>query len=597
MRRFPSSIQEYTHRYTIRLLPFLALLILASVPLNPYPQNYFRSPLGIPITLAGSFAEMRANHFHSGLDIKTNGKSGYRVYATASGWISRIAVSPSGFGNALYVTHPNGFVTVYAHLDRFSEAVAGFVKSKQYERESFAIDLFPSRNQFEITQGEVIAFSGNSGSSSGPHLHFEIRNERTGWPENPLLFGFEIPDTRAPRIIRMKLYAIGDSSRIRVHDTRTGGWRTISGGKSIVLEMTRENGSYRFERVDKIEASGQIGLGIQTYDYHNGSNNRLGTYHISLTANEMALFSSKLERFSFEQTRYINAHIDYAEYVEHRRWIQRSYVLPGNALPIYETSHDGLLRLEPGKNYEMQYELIDTFENTTRFNFSISGIDTNYTADPGGEHDEMETIRYDRPFYFASEAFRVSIPSGTLYEDVTLQYESFENPSDNTYSSVHRFQNRSIPVHSRFTLAINGSAVPERLRDKALIATLGRNNKLSSAGGSFHNGYVETRVRGFGDFVIAVDSLAPRIRPLNISPGKNLARQSSIRLQISDNLSGISSFRGEIDGQWVLFSYDAKYALLKYTFDGSLETGKHTLVLEVKDRKGNTAYYEVSFTR
>ena len=168
MRRIPSSIQSKLRGYTIRTLPVLSLLLLASVPVNPYPQDYFRSPLGIPITLAGSFAEMRSNHFHSGLDIKTNGKSGYRVYATAEGWISRIVVSPSGFGNALYVTHPNGYVTVYAHLDRFSKNVAEYVRRKQNERESFSTDLFPSRDLFKFMQGDVIAYSGNSGSSSGP---------------------------------------------------------------------------------------------------------------------------------------------------------------------------------------------------------------------------------------------------------------------------------------------------------------------------------------------------------------------------------------------------------------------------------------------
>jgi len=575
----------------------LALLILASVPVNPYPTDYFRSPLGIPLTLAGSFAEMRSNHFHSGLDIKTKGKSGYRVYATAEGWISRIAVSPSGFGNALYVTHPNGYVTVYAHLDRFSETVATYVKSRQYARESFEINLFPSRNQFEVTQGDVIAFSGNSGASSGPHLHFEVRNERSGWPENPQLFGFEIPDTRAPRIVRTKLYAIGDSSRIRVHDIRTGGWRTVSGGESVVLDMKRENGVYRFKRADKVEASGQIGLGIQTHDYHNGSNNRLGTYSINLTANKQLLFSSKMERFSFDQTRYINAHVDYEEYIKNRHWIQRSYVLPGNFLSIYETSQDGLLMVEPGKDYELQYELVDAVNNKTHFDFSISGIDSNYGPVAAVKQEEQDIIRYDRPFEFNSEDFRVAIPSGTLYEDVELDYESSESQSEDTYSSVHRLQTKSTPVHSRFTLAINGSTIPERLRKKALIATVGRNNKLSSLGGSFKNGYIETSVRGFGDFAIAVDSVGPRIRPLNISAGKNLVRQSSIRLQIRDNLSGISSYRGEIDGKWVLFSYDNKYALLKHTFDGSLDRGKHTLVVNVEDQKGNASVYEATFTR
>lgn len=579
------------------LLPVLAVLVLASVPPGQYPKDYFRSPLGIPIMLAGSFAEMRSNHFHSGLDIKTNGQPGYRIYAAAEGWISRISVSPRGFGNALYVTHPNGYVTVYAHLDRFSEAMSAYVKERQYERQSFAVELFPSRSQFRVKEGEIIAFSGNSGSSSGPHLHFEVRNERTGWPENPLLFGFDVTDTRAPRIIRTKLYAVDESSRIRVHDSKTGGWRTVSGNESLVLDMKRVDGVYLFSRVDSIEAAGRIGFGIQTYDTHDGSANRLGTFQINLFANEMSLFSSKMDRFSFDQTRYINAHVDYEEYIKRRRWIQRSHILPGNALSVYDSPSDGLLQVEPGDRYNIRYELIDTSENETRFEFTVSGMEMEGFSAPARDPDSSAVIEYNKQFEYSAPGFRVSIPAHTLYENVPLQYETVKKAPRGAYSSIHRFQNRFTPVHTRFTLAIDGSRIPPHLKEKALIASVGRDKQLRAIGGSFIDGYVEAQVRGFGEFVIAVDSIAPRIRPLNISPGKNLVRQSSIRLQIRDNMSGIASYRGEIDGEWTLFLYDAKYALLKHIFDGSLERGKHILRMEVTDLKGNEAVYEVSFTR
>ena len=207
------------------LISFLALLVFGSANPDPYPDTYFDSPLKIPLLLAGSFAEMRTNHFHAGLDIKTHGRAGYRVYAAADGWVSRIVVSPGGYGNALYLSHPNGYMTVYAHLDRFNDKLSEYIKALQYSQESFAVQSFPDRSQFPIAQGEVIAMSGNSGSSAGPHLHFEIRDERTGSPVNPILWGLNIKDNIPPRIYRFKVYPIGEGSQVRLRDSRTGGWR------------------------------------------------------------------------------------------------------------------------------------------------------------------------------------------------------------------------------------------------------------------------------------------------------------------------------------------------------------------------------------
>ncbi|NNF03359.1 MAG: M23 family metallopeptidase, partial [Rhodothermales bacterium] len=209
------------------LVPLAAVILFGSANPDPYPDDYFQSPLGIDLHLAGSFAEMRSNHFHSGLDIKTNGTPGYRVYSAADGWISRIAVSPSGFGNALYVTHPNGYMTVYAHLDRFEEPIASFVEDLQYRQERFDVQYFPERDEFPVAAGDVIAYSGNSGSSSGPHLHFEVRDVRSGWPVNPLLFDFNVVDTTPPRIFRLKVYADESGGRVKLHDRQSGGVRVL----------------------------------------------------------------------------------------------------------------------------------------------------------------------------------------------------------------------------------------------------------------------------------------------------------------------------------------------------------------------------------
>ncbi len=579
-----------------RVLPLFAIVLFGSITQDPFPEDYFRSPLGIPLMLSGSFAEMRSNHFHSGLDIKTRSRSGYRIYAAADGWISRIAVSPTGFGNALYISHPNGYMTVYAHLDRFTDEVASYVKSLQYRKESFRLNTFPEKSRFPVAKGDVIAFSGNSGSTSGPHLHFEIRNSDTGWPVNPLLFGINVPDTRPPRIVRIKLYAIDSNSRIRIKDARTGGWRSLDGGESVILDVTRKGGINVLARASRIEAVGRIGFGVQAHDYHNGSSSRLGAYGIDLTTNGGLLFSSLMERFSFDQTRYINAHVDYSEYVSNRRWVQRSFVLPGNKLPIYRAVEHGLLTVEDGHTYEMVYRISDVFGNDSVLPFKVYGTMKADQATTAPNHT-AQSVYYNRPFSLAREGIRLDLPPNTVYENIEFEYEKLTRSPRGAFAPVHRIHNRRTPVHSLYTISIDASALPGRLREKALLARVDESGTMRSAGGSYKNGFITGSVREFGDYTIAVDTIAPSIRPLNISAGKNMTQRSNIRFRIRDNFSGIRSYSGEIDGNWVLFVYDAKSGQLRYTFDESVGRGNHHLRLEVEDNVLNKSVYEADFAR
>ncbi|TDI70616.1 MAG: M23 family metallopeptidase [Bacteroidetes bacterium] len=580
------------------IAPLLAILLFGSSNPNRYPQDYFRSPLGIPLSLAGSFAEMRSNHFHSGLDIKTNGRSGYRVYASANGWVSRISVSSGGFGNAIYVTHPNGFMTVYAHLNRFSEPFSAYIKNLQYARESFSLDAFPAKGQFPVTKGDVIAFSGNSGSSSGPHLHFEVRNTATGWPENPLLFGFDIRDTRPPRIRRIKLYAMNDGSRLRIRDSRTGGWRRIRGNESVLLDVIRENGEFRFSRADRIEAAGEIGFGIQTFDYHDDSPNQLGAYRIDLESDGSPIFTSKMERFSFNLTRHINAHIDYAEYVGNRRWIQRSYVLPGNRLPIYDTVDRGILSIVQDSTYDLRYRISDTNGNEAVFSFQLYGnIKTDSSIVQKAESISNLKAIYNRPFTLERPGIVVRLSPKTLYDDTQIHYSQRSSGPQNRYAPVHRVHDDKTPVQEPYSISIDGRDIPIRLRGKVALGRVRSNGKMSYAGGSFRDGWVTSSVRSFGDYTITADTVAPSIRPINISSRKNMSRSSNIRIKIRDNFSGIKSYKGTIDGEWALFALDGKTGILRYTFDGRLQAGTHELRLVVEDQLGNERVYETTFRR
>lgn len=578
------------------LVPLVAVILFGSANPDPYPDDYFTSPLGIDLRLAGSFAEMRSNHFHSGLDIKTNGRPGYRIYSAADGWVSRISVSPSGFGNALYVTHPNGYMTVYAHLDRFEEPIASFVEDLQYRQESFDVQYFPERDEFQVSAGDVIAFSGNSGSSSGPHLHFEVRDVRTGWPLNPLLFDFDVTDTTPPRIYRLKVYADEDGGRVKLHDARSGGVRVLDPGESALLDATRTGDTYRLDRVDLIETEGAVRFGLQTHDYHEGSNNRLGAFRISLKAGEDRVFQSVLERFSFDQTRYINAHVDFEERSRTGRWVQRSHVLPGNQLPIYETMRDGKLEIAPGEVRTLRYVVEDIRGNSAQLVFDVAGIQPDSTRSVERRSSPF-ILRHNAPFSMARTGATLRIPAGAVYSDQPFEYSLDRDRPAGALADVHQIHRDREPVHRAYTLSLAVSGEDLGDTSQLTLARVYADGRLRWAGGSYENGAVTGNLRAFGAYTVAADREPPTVRLLNMSNGSDMSHRNSIRVRVSDNFSGIDSYEGRIDGEWVLFEYDAKYGLLTHTFDERIASGDHELELTATDNAGNTRTVTARFTR
>ena len=580
------------------LFAIFAFFLFGSANPDPYPDDYFDSPLGIPLYLSGSFAEMRSNHFHGGLDIKTQGHAGFPVYAAADGWISRIAVSAGGYGNALYLSHPNGYMTVYGHLDRFAEPVASHIRDLQHEQESFEVQSFPNRDQFRVRKGEQIAWSGNTGGSAGPHLHFEIRDERTAAPVNPLLWGFDISDTTPPRIYRFKVYALGATSEIRLRDRVSGGWRTIGPGEDAFIELIRQNGKIVMQRVDRIEATGDIAFGVQTHDFHDGSNNLLGQYRIDLEADGETLFHSELETFTFDQTRFINAHVDYAERRKSGRWVQRSWVLPGNELPMYRTRNSGILTVEQDRVHTLSYRVEDAYGNEAGFTFDVHGIAPR--LEQPAPPPTAYLMHYNQPFTLRGTDYTMRAPAGSVYEDIVVDYDVTEPPSTSSrpvFSRAVRLHHPDVPIQRPYSLEIRASGLPDSLKDKATLGMINGNGSFSWAGGEWNGRSVASSLRTFGKFVVTVDTSPPSIRPLNISTGKNMAGTGEIRVRIRDDFSGIRSYRGEIDGKWVLFEYDAKYALLRHRFERSLARGRHELRLEVVDNKGNVAEQVIPFVR
>lgn len=544
---------------------------------NKYPITDFRQPLDIsPPALAGSFGEIRGNHFHSGIDFRTNQREGYPVYAVADGYISRLRVQNSGFGQALYINHPNGFTTVYGHLQRFAPKIATIVKNLEYEKKSFEIDEFPDATLIPVHKGEIIAWSGNRGSSGGPHLHFEIRDTKTEETINPQFFGIIIPDNIPPVIHGLYVY-------------RLNGKTFNENTPKQAIGISGANGNYK--TTAPISLTGEVGFGIVVTDRHNGLSGTNGVYSIQLEVDGKKIYTSALERFAFEDSKAINSHIDYPTYLNTKRSIQKSFVEPGNPLKIYSSLvNSGRINFNDGASHQLRYIITDSKGNSSVLPFTVNAGSAPIAAPviPAGI-----IYPYNRVNEFNTDDIKVVFPLRTLYSDLNFTYKKLPKPTGNAWSAVHQIHNKYTPLHIGFDISIKADNLPENLRSKALIV----NSNGSSQGGFFENGYVKATPKNFGSFYIATDTLAPRIIPVNIAEGKNMAGLSKIFFRISDNLSGIKSFNGFIDGKWALMEFDTKTATLWHSFDERTASGKHTLELVVADMKENTRKYTVTFFR
>ena len=544
-----------------------------------YPLVDFRSPLDIvPPALAGSFGELRANHFHSGMDYRTNQREGYPVYAIADGYISRLRVQNSGFGLALYINHPNGYTSVYGHLQRFGPKIAQQVKSIQYQKKSYELDEFPNSQFLPVRKGDVIAYTGNTGSSGGPHLHFEIRDTKTEATINPQLFGLEIPDNIPPVIYSMYVYRLNKKP---FNEFIPKQYFQVIGG----------SGNYHLNKVNTINLSGEIGFGIITTDKHNGASGTNGVYSITLELDGQPVYTSVLEKFSFENSKAVNAHIDYPTYINTRRSIQKSFVDSGNPLKIYyNLVNNGKIEFTDGRLHRLKYIVTDSKGNKSTLAFNVQ-------ADVKAVISTPEPVRgafdysYATPNEFNTEEIKVIIPKGSLYNDLNFTYKRLPKPAVNAYSAVHQIHNNLTPLHAGFELWIKADSTLDKHQQKALIVNTAR----SSQGGYFENGYVKAKPRNFGSYFITVDTIPPTITPVNIANGKNMNGISKMSFKIRDNLSGIKSFNGYIDGRWILMEFDTKSASLWHTFDERTAPGKHTLEIIVTDMKDNNRNYSITF--
>jgi hypothetical protein len=568
---------------------FLKLIFFILVTLNlagqgKYPTGYFASPLDIPLKLSGTFGELRSGHFHSGIDLKTGEMEGLPIYAIADGYVSRIKIQSGGYGKALYITHNNGYVSVYAHLSRYNDLINRFVIGKHYENRSYELDLYPDPNLFPLIKGEIIAYSGNTGRSGGPHLHFEIRSGADQKPINPLLFGYEIVDNEAPVINLLKIYPLGNEGLVQQL------------GTAASFSPVAEGNTYTVNNEKPIQVSGKIYFGINTIDLFYGGVNRNGVYAISLFVEDKLHYRHALESFSFSETRFINSLIDYSEFKTSRRHVQISYIQPNNYLSIYQTAQNrGVLEVEENKTYRITYKVEDFAGNQSELKFTLEGSAMPDTEESGKYSKDFILFDYRKNNLFQNQDITFEVLGQALYDTLTFHYEKRPVPTGH-HNPVHRLHYDFVPLHTWCNLSVTPEWLPKKYRSKALIAQIDDKNELKTAGGSWNKGFVKTRIREFGDYIVVVDTVPPLITPVNIHPGKSLLAQQTIQVKISDDLSGISRYHPTLNGNWILMEYDEKNDLLIYTFDKYLHEGQNLFRIEVWDKKENAAVYSASLS-
>lgn len=544
------------------LLSLVPLLSLTAVSGREIPS--LARPLDIPLVLSGNFGELRNNHFHSGLDFKTQGRTGFPVYAADDGYVSRIVVSPWGFGRAVYVTHPSiGLTTVYGHLDSFSPKIDKRVREIQYERESFRVDLSFPPGEIPVSRGEKIALSGNAGSSGGPHLHMDVRDSETEEALDPMTYYKPyIADNVAPEVRSLALYPVAGEGAVE-----HSGTAAVRQPAAFATPFT---------------AWGKVIPAIKAYDRMSGTTNIYGVKHLTLSVDGKTVYSRTIDRFSFDDSRAVNTLVDYNGVVTQGSWMMWTRIPESEPLKgLVKADDRGILTIDEERDYKCEWTLTDEHGNTRVVPFTICG-----------EMSEVPSRvstgdRFDREGrnVYSTDGIKATFPAGTFYDDVDFSLTA--TPSATYLSPVYTIGDAATPITGEYTVEITLPDDPLADKEKYLLVRL-NGKRASRVDSHYSNGVITGTPSSLGKFAVTSDVTSPVIKAeLPATWGK----KGRVSFIISDNLSGIKEWRGEIDGKFALFELDGKTGRLSFKMDPARfkpKTG-HKITLKVTDNCGNTA--------
>ena len=556
------------------------LLLVSSGMLAQSISDYYRLPIDGEFSISANYGELRNDHFHAGIDIRVGGVVGKPIYAVADGYVSRIGISPYGYGKVVYITHPNGTTSVYAHLHTFSPAIKTYIETIQYARQRFAVNEMVESGILPIKKGQKIGTAGNSGSSGGPHLHFEIRETSLQIPLNIFAQGYyKVPTDNQPPTIRSVSFF---------------SYSQIDSIPHISLFHQQTKPPQNTNQI--ISVSDTFFVGVDVIDTQNGTPAKLAIANLSVALDKEIIFACSFDSIAFNMSRYVNSAIVYSERIRNNQTMLKTFIEPDNNLSIYQNvKNNGLIILQDTLPHQLQIKATDDAGNTTVRTFTVQKkenllITKNLYSPPS------TPVFWNQEKVIAQNGLQVTIPAKTLYNSVALVVDSLEERPANAYSPLWNIHTPETPLHQAITIRIN-TELPEELKTKAVLAGINNKGKIYSAGGRWNNDAIEANIRNFGRFFVTIDSIPPSIKPRFVNSA-NLTKQSQLKIKITDELSGIATYTAYIDDQWALFEYDAKNDLLVYTFDSTRikRNKKHKLMLTVTDNKQNTNSLQIDFT-